>query len=232
MTKDEVQALSCQQFELITESNIKINGLSNINESLSVHYLIYRIDNLENGKHYIGQHHTENPLDSYVGSGKIIRRAVEKEGVENFVKTILFDFDNFEEMNEKEKELVPLSDCYPHDPMSYNILEGGANQRSFKGPANGMYGKKLRDCMSEEKYEAWLKSSAEASRKVAQRHEWHKKMSEVNSGKNNPMYGKNWQDFSTPEKIALHKVHVSQATSGKNNPMYGKDSWAKHTPEE
>lgn len=55
-----------------------------------------------------------------------------------------------------------------------------------------MYGKKLRDCMSEEKYEAWLKSSAEASRKVAQRPEWHKKMSEVTSGKNNPMYGKNW----------------------------------------
>lgn len=228
MTKDEVQALSCQQFELITESNIKINGLSNINESLSVHYLIYRIDNLENGKHYIGQHHTENPLDSYVGSGKIIRRAVEKEGVENFVKTILFDFDNFEEMNEKEKELVPLSDCYPHDPMSYNILEGGAHQRSFKGPANGMYGKKLRDCMSEEKYEAWLKSSAEASRKVAQRHEWHKKMSEVNSGKNNPMYGKNWQDFSTPEKIALHNLRISQAIKGRK----GSDSWKYLTPEQ
>lgn len=148
------------------------------------------------------------------------------------MKTILFDFDNFEEMNEKEKELVSLSTCYPYDPMSYNILEGGANQRSYKGPANGMYGKKLKDCMSEEKYEAWLKSKAEAGRKVAQRPEWHKKMSEVNSGKNNPMYGKNWQDFSTPEKIELHKIHVSQAMSGKNNPMFGKDSWAKHTQEE
>lgn len=148
------------------------------------------------------------------------------------MKTILFDFDNFEEMNEKEKELVSLSACYPYDPMSYNILEGGANQRSYKGPANGMYGKKLKDCMSEENYEAWLKSNAEARRKVAQRPEWHKKMSEVTSGKNNPMYGKNWQDFSTPEKIELHKIHMSQAMSGKNNPMFGKDSWAKHTQEE
>lgn len=35
-----------------------ILGKENINESLSVHYLIYRIDNLENGKYYIGQHQT------------------------------------------------------------------------------------------------------------------------------------------------------------------------------
>ena len=63
-------------------------------------------------------------MDSYLGSGKIIRQAVKKEGVEKFVKTILFDFNNFEEMNEKEKELVPLSACYPYDPMSYNLIEG------------------------------------------------------------------------------------------------------------
>lgn len=60
-----------------------------------------------------------------MGSGKYLLRAIAKEGVENFVKTILFDFDNFEEMNEKEKELVPLSTCYPNDPMSYNLKEGG-----------------------------------------------------------------------------------------------------------
>lgn len=131
-------------------------------------------------------------------------------------------------MNEKEKELVPLSACYPYDPMSYNILEGGANQRSFKGPANGMYGKKLRDCMSEEKYEAWLKSIAESNRKHAQRPEWHKKMSEVTSGKNNPMNGKNWQDFSTPEKIALHNLRISQAIKGRK----GSDSWKYLTPEQ
>ena len=55
MTNQEISALSCQ-YDVITTSNIKINQISNINESLSVHYLIYRIDNILNGKYYIGQH--------------------------------------------------------------------------------------------------------------------------------------------------------------------------------
>lgn len=59
-----------------------------------------------------------------MGSGLLINNAIAKHGVEKFVKTILFDFDNFDEMNEKEKELVPLSACYPNDPMSYNLREG------------------------------------------------------------------------------------------------------------
>lgn len=67
-----------------------------------------------------------------MGSGKYLLRAISKDGVEKFVKTILFDFDNFEEMNEKEKELVPLSACYPSDPMSYNLKEGGYNGKPGK----------------------------------------------------------------------------------------------------
>lgn len=30
-------------------------------------------------------------------------------------------------MNQKEKELVPLSACYPNDKTSYNLIEGGTN---------------------------------------------------------------------------------------------------------
>ena len=62
-----------------------------------------------------------------MGSGDLITQAIAKYGIEKFVKTILFDFDNFDEMNEKEKELVPFSACYPNDPMSYNLKEGGSN---------------------------------------------------------------------------------------------------------
>lgn len=177
MQEENIQALSCQQFELITESNIKINGLSNINESLSDHYLIYRIDNLENSKHYIGQHQTKNPLDSYLGSGKIIRQAVKKEGVEKFVKTILFDFNNFEEMNEKEKELVPLSACYPYDPMSYNLIEGGHS------PAID-----IRIMMTPEAIKEMNRKRSESLLGHPTTNETKQKISKKNSGKNNGMY--------------------------------------------
>lgn len=106
-----------------------VDGLENVNESLSTHYLIYKITNKINGRYYIGQHQTENYLDDYAGSGILITRAEAKYGMSCFSKTILFDFDNFEDMNSKEVELVQLSNCFPYDPMSYNVATGGVGFR-------------------------------------------------------------------------------------------------------
>ena len=53
----------------------------------------------------------------------------------------------------------------------------------------------------------------------------------ANSGKNNPMYGKNAEDFMTPESIAQKRAKQRRANSGKNNPMYGKNSEDFMTPE-
>ena len=63
-----------------------------------------------------------------MGSGHYIERAIKKYSTDNFIKEILFDFDNFDEMNNKEKELVPINECYPNNPMSYNLVEGGTGQ--------------------------------------------------------------------------------------------------------
>lgn len=122
----------------------EILGLENINKSLSTHYLIYKITNNINGKYYIGQHKTNNPLDNYMGSGKFINNAEQKYGLSSFTKEILFDFDNFEDMNNKEIELVQLSNCWPYDQMSYNLTEGGCTQGYpvMYGEINPMYGKK------------------------------------------------------------------------------------------
>lgn len=267
------------QVEFTTDKNTKINGLSNINESLSCHYLIYKMTNLINGKYYIGQHQTENPLDDYIGSGFYLNRAESAYGLSSFVKTILFDFDNFNLMNNKEKELVQLSNCFPYDQMSYNLKEGGSNgslskesiekcrqtknlhkdeicnnikaarkkyfenennyhshlkqmkdsglfdQRAEK---NGMYGEFLSSHMSIEKYKIWHERVTQSNRKKAKDPAWHKKMSEVTSGKNNGMYGVSLHDKLSPEEIEQWKHNISLSQKGKP----GNDSWKNLTLEQ
>jgi hypothetical protein len=82
-------------------------------------YTIYKITNNINNKYYIGKHQTNDLNDGYFGSGKLIRRAIVKHGLDNFSKEILFVFDNEEEMNSKEAELVVVSE------ETYNLCEGG-----------------------------------------------------------------------------------------------------------
>lgn len=86
-------------------------------------YTIYKIRNLINGKIYIGKHRTNNLEDGYMGSGLLIQRAIEKYGIENFEKTILFVFDTEIEMNDKEFEIV--DEDFVKDESTYNLAIGG-----------------------------------------------------------------------------------------------------------
>ena len=88
------------------------------------HYLIYQITNIVNGKIYIGQHITTNIDDNYFGSGDLLKRAQAKYGLDKFVKTILFELQNKEEMNLLEKCVVTEDFCKRKDV--YNIKLGGA----------------------------------------------------------------------------------------------------------
>lgn len=60
-----------------------------------------------------------------MGSGVPIKKARNKYGLSSFVKEIVADCDIFDDMNDMEKQLVQLSDCYPVNQMSYNLKEGG-----------------------------------------------------------------------------------------------------------
>ena len=84
-----------------------------------MYYTIYKITNKTNGKYYIGKHQTKDLNDGYMGSGKLLRRAIEKHGIDNFTKEILHIFDNESDMNAKEKELVVISED------TYNLCPGG-----------------------------------------------------------------------------------------------------------
>lgn len=86
-------------------------------------YTVYKTTNKINEKYYIGKHKTEDLNDAYLGSGKLIKRAVEKYGPENFEKEVLYVFNTPEETNLKEKELVTEKEV--KDPNCYNLKEGG-----------------------------------------------------------------------------------------------------------
>jgi hypothetical protein len=88
-------------------------------------YTVYKTTNKINGKYYIGKHKTHNLNDGYMGSGKRLKHAIQKYGIENFIKEIICVFDSEQEMNEAEKQLVVLTEG------SYNLCEGGNGGFSY-----------------------------------------------------------------------------------------------------
>ena len=76
-----------------------------------------------NGKIYVGVHVTCNLQDGYMGSGKVIKNAIAKHGIDNFKKDILEFFDNEEDMYAREKEVVTEEFLSRKDV--YNLRRGG-----------------------------------------------------------------------------------------------------------
>lgn len=87
-------------------------------------HIIYKITNSINGKFYIGKHSTNNIEDNYLGSSKILYRAIKKYGKENFTKEILDIFYTEQEALDKESELV--NETFVNRKDTYNLTLGGS----------------------------------------------------------------------------------------------------------
>ena len=153
-------------------------------------YYIYRITNLVNGKTYIGQHKYKDLNDSYRGSGKLLWRAYEKYGFENFKKDILvFGIVRKDFINLLEKEYIMFYRSI--GKAEYNIANGG----------DGFAG--LRS-------EETKKKISEAHKGMRQSEETRKKRSEALKGRLSPMRGKHHSEET--------KKKISEAEKGKPKP--------------
>lgn len=94
-----------------------------------MYYTIYKVTNDINNKIYIGKHQTKDPYDDYIGSGKILKRAINKYGSEMFEKEVLYIFDKKEDMDSMEAEIVNEEFVARLD--TYNLKVGGEGGWDF-----------------------------------------------------------------------------------------------------
>ena len=167
---DNVYHCPIEKVEIINAASSKNSKYSIIDEEAFMnnkkkYYYVYKTVNLVNGKEYIGFHSTDDLDDGYMGSGKLIIQAIEKYGIDNFKKEIIQIFDNKEDAENLERQLV--NEEYVKRPDTYNISLGG-NVCILFGENNGFYGKhhseEARQHMSEVKKEyfqengSWIKN--------------------------------------------------------------------------
>lgn len=86
-------------------------------------YYIYLVKNLINGKCYVGFHAAKEEYDNYMGSGKLIKQAIKKYGINSFIKGIL-EYVNTENWREKEQYWIKEMKSFV-DNNGYNLTLGG-----------------------------------------------------------------------------------------------------------
>lgn len=85
----------------------------------------------ENGKSYIGKYEGKE-TDSYLGSGKLLKRAIKKYGSDKFKRVILERYNNVNDCREGEKKWIKLFNA-DTSKRFYNIAKGGEGGDTYSG---------------------------------------------------------------------------------------------------
>lgn len=179
-------------------------------------HFIYMTTNLVTNEKYIGKHYGSEE-DGYLGSGKILKRAIEKYGKDNFKREILYFSKDSQENNQKEIEFIKAFNAV-EDKTFYNISKGGDGgdifhtlpleqqeqlrqsfSQRYAGEGNPMYGKHHTEETKEK-----LRQIDKAYTKTQ---EYRKKMSKIKADEGNGMYGKHHTEEA--------KQKMSEAKKGK-----------------
>lgn len=94
-----------------------------------MYFIIYETLNKVNGKKYRGAHICKSLDDNYLGSGKLLKKAIAKYGFENFERKILLECKTIEELF--EKEAIYVDKDWVENPKTYNLKIGGEGGWDF-----------------------------------------------------------------------------------------------------
>ena len=163
---------------------------------INLYGVIYEIRNKINDKKYIGQttmklnrrcRWTEDSiLSKYINNPYLIN-SIKKYGINNFERKILDFANNQEELDEKEEYYI----------QKYNTLDQTKGYNLKHGGSKGKYTQESKDKMSR-------------SQKI-----YHKNNPNIQTGKNNPMYGKHHRKET--------KKKIQKKLKGKNSSTYRYD---------
>ena len=102
---------------------MKLETECSTSDATNIGYIYITTNNI-NGKRYIGKR-TKPYFDThYYGSGKRLKRAIQKYGIESFAVEVLQWCKSIDELNESEKKWIKYYNAQ-EDPMFYNISSGG-----------------------------------------------------------------------------------------------------------
>ena len=193
-----------------------------------MYYLIYKITNLINNKIYVGKHKTNNVNDNYMGSGTLLKKAIEKYGIENFKKEILFECKSEEEMTNLEIKIV--NEDFVNRKDTYNITLGGigswyrANSLHFNGNNQFIRNKSPKEIENMRKIavahckETKLKRSKNEEYVKQCRENMSKGLKKAWTIKKHPWIGRK---HSLETRIKMSNTS-KKIRIGENNPNYGK----------
>jgi group I intron endonuclease len=175
--------------------------------------IIYKTTNLINGKFYIGKDKHNNP--KYFGSGKILKQALKKYGVENFTKEIIEECDDEKFWLEREIYWIQYYDSIN---MGYNIALGGNGGDTISNNPN----KELIGKRHSEKMKDPLVNKNKAKGRIIK----PKKKDDLNwinpqKGKSSPLRGK-----LSNKKGIKNPIHSEWMKN--NNPFKGKTHSDEH----
>lgn len=202
-----------------------------------------------NGKVYVGKSITKKKK-LYLGSGKLLRKAIKKYGEDAFMRRIMYYGKTNEELNEQEKFwIAKLRKEYGSDKL-YNIADGGQNPIMF-GENNHWFGKHdKRPELSKILKEGFKNGRViwSKGKKLSAEHVAKQRETQIRNGKNKGENNPAWKEKITLVCLECSKEYksipagakrkycskicaskgFSKNHSGENNPLYGKPKSEEH----